>query len=191
MPRIDSLAFIIISAAFGTLCAFLLFVLNSGLLRDIKGLGRWGAACITMAMAAFLFALRGVVPVFLSSFLPNLLVVVGVITMHTSLTEYGGLKRKKKPPVLLAGTVALALTWATFLQDDYRARVIVMSITLTVLFSACGLVIFRFKEQGFAERFTGLMFLATAGIMHYARPLYWRLLSEWQFDDQHRYFADS
>jgi len=165
VPGIDPLAFIIISAAFGTLCAFLLFVLDSGLLRDIKGLGRWGAACITMAMAAFLFALRGALPVFLSSFVPNLLVAIGVVTMHTSLTEYGGLKRKDKHLFLLVGAATLALTWATFLQDDYRARVFIMSGTLTVLFAACGLVIFRFKEKGFAERFTGLMFVATSGFM--------------------------
>jgi diguanylate cyclase (GGDEF)-like protein len=165
VPGIDPLAFIIISAAFGTLCAFLLFVLGSGFLRDIRGLGRWGAACISMATAAFLFALRGVIPVFFSSFLPNLLVAVGVVAMHDSLTEYGGLRSKRKWLFLLLGATALALTWATFVQDDYRVRVITMSSALTVLFTACGMLIFRLKEKGFAERFTGLVFLATSAVM--------------------------
>ncbi|MEC4722897.1 GGDEF domain-containing protein [Noviherbaspirillum sp. CPCC 100848] len=165
MPGIDPLAFIIISAAFGTLCAFVLFVLGSGFLRDIKGLAHWGAACITMATAAFLFALRGIVPVLFSSFLPNLLVAVGVVTMHASLTEYGGFKRKTKLLFLILGAAALALAWFTFVQDNYRARVITMSSTLTVLFTACALLIFRLKEKGFAERFTGLAFLATSVVM--------------------------
>lgn len=165
MPGIDPLAFIILSAAFGTLCAFILFVLRSGFLRDVSGLARWGSACVVMAAAALLFASRGSIPVFFSSFLPNLLVAIGVVAMHGSLSEFGGLRRQEKRLVLLWGAAAFALAWATFVQDDYRARIIIMSSTLTVLFAACGLVIFRLGEKGFAERFTGFIFFATSGVM--------------------------
>ncbi|WP_194723908.1 GGDEF domain-containing protein [Noviherbaspirillum malthae] len=165
MSGIDPLAFIILSTALGTLCAFVLFVLGSGLVRDINGLGHWGAACITMAAAAFLFALRGTIPVFLSSFLPNLLVAAGVIAMHASLTEFGGWEVKRAPLFLLAGVAGLALTWSTFVQDDYRVRVIIMSSTLTALFIACARLIIRLKEKGFAERLTAFVFLATSVVM--------------------------
>ena len=164
VPGIDPLAFIIISAAFGTLCAFILFVLGSSY-RDIRGLARWGSACVVMAAAALLFAFRRVIPVLFSSFLPNLLVAIGIIAMHGSLSEFGGLRRQEKRLVLLLGVAALALAWATFVQDNYRARVVIMSSTLTALFAACGLVIFRLNERGFAERFTGFVFFATAGVM--------------------------
>ena len=165
MSGIDPLAFIIISAAFGTLCAFILFVLGSGFLRNIRGLAHWGWSCVAMATAALLFASRPIVPIFFSSFLPNLLVAVGVISMHAGLNEFGGLRRQQKWLVLVLGAAALSLAWATFVQDDYRIRVVIMSSTLFSLFAACGWVILRLSEKGFAERFTGFAFFATSCVM--------------------------
>lgn len=165
MPGIDPLAFIIISAAFGSLCAFILFVLGSGFLRDIRGLTRWGTACVIMAAAALLFALRGFIPVFFSSFLPNLLVGTGVIAMHGSLSEFGGLRRQEKRLIPLLVVAAFALSWSTFAKDDYQARVIIMSSMLTALFAACGLVTHRLSRKGFAEWFTAAVFFATSAVM--------------------------
>ncbi|WP_156396967.1 GGDEF domain-containing protein [Noviherbaspirillum sp. Root189] len=162
---IDLRAFIVISAAFGALCAFVLFVMRSGFPRDIMGLTRWGCGCVSMAVAALLFTMRGSIPVLFSSFLPNLLVAAGVIAMHGSIREFGGSQRKDRDLLLLVGAAGLCLATATFMYDDYRARVIIMSCTLATLFAACALATFRLQRNAFAERFTGFIFLTTAGIM--------------------------
>jgi diguanylate cyclase (GGDEF)-like protein len=118
-----------------------------------------------MAAAALLFVLRGFIPVFFSSFLPNLLVGVGIIVMHGSLSEFGGLRRQEKRLVPLLVVAALVLGWATFAEDDYQARVAIMSSLLTALFAACGLVTCRLSRKGFAEWFTVGVFFATSAVM--------------------------
>jgi diguanylate cyclase (GGDEF)-like protein len=162
---IDPRSFIIISAAFGMLCAFVFAALRFGFPRDIRGLARWSGSCATMAAAALLFASRGIIPVFFSSLLANLLVAAGVIGMRGSIRRFGGLSPGDRWPMLLLACCALALGWATLVQDDYRARVILMSGMLTTFFGACAIEVFRLKFRSFAERYTGLIFAATAGVM--------------------------
>lgn len=165
MLGVEPRSFIVISAAFGMLWAFIFFVLHSSFPREIRGLARWGWACTMMAAGAVLFATYGALPVFLSSFVPNLLVAAGVAAMQGSVRAFGGLPRRDGPLALLLGFTALAMFSATFLDDDYRSRLIIMSSVLTLLFGACAVAIYRFQQKGFAERFTGGVFAATACIM--------------------------
>jgi diguanylate cyclase (GGDEF)-like protein len=162
---IEPRSFIIVSAAFGSLCAFIFFALRSGFPRDIKGLARWGWACAIMAAAALLFSSRGIAPAFFSSFIPNLLVAAGVVAMHGSIRQFGGAPPTDGRLLALFLVAALALAFFTLVDDDYRSRVLVMSAALALLFAACGWASFRLRDKGFAERFTGFMFAATACVM--------------------------
>jgi diguanylate cyclase (GGDEF)-like protein len=165
MLGIDKNSFIIISAAFGLLCGFLFFALRVGFPKSIAGLGEWGWGCLLMVVAAVGFTMRGKLPVFFYSYLPNLLVPAGVIAMHRSLRLFGQMVPRERPLVALLAVMALSLGWATFVEDDYRLRVLIVSGVLTILFAACGHVITRYRSTWFAERFTCAVYVATAVVM--------------------------
>jgi diguanylate cyclase (GGDEF)-like protein len=165
MLGIDKNSFIIISAAFGLLCGFLFFALRVGFPKAIAGLKEWGWACLLMVIAAIGFTTRGKLPVFFYSYLPNLLVPAGVIAMHRSLRLFGQLAPRERPLLALLAGTAMLLGWVTFMDDDYRLRVILVSGLLTILFAACGITIARYPAKWFAERFTCAIYAGTAAVM--------------------------
>jgi len=164
MLGIDAHSFIIISAAFGLLCAFLFFAVRVGFPKNIGGLAQWGWGCLLMVVGAVGFTTRGQLPVLFSSYLPNLFIPAGVIFMHYSLSLFGGLASSKRLLALLC-IAALALAWVTFVVDDYRGRVIIVSGLLTVCFAACGMTIYRYRVRRFPEWFTCSIYAATACVM--------------------------
>jgi diguanylate cyclase (GGDEF)-like protein len=162
---IDTNSFIVISAAFGLLCGFLFFALRVGFPKSIRGLSEWGWGCLLMVVAACGFTSRGTLPVLFHSFLPNLLIPAGVVAMNRSLGLFGALKQRGRLFLTLLGATALALAWVTFVDDDYRARVILVSGLLTVLFGACAVSIARYRVKRFAEWFTCTIYAGTALVM--------------------------
>jgi diguanylate cyclase (GGDEF)-like protein len=165
MLGIDTNSFIVISAAFGLLCGFLFFALRVGFPKSIVGLSEWGWGCLMMVVAAFGFITKGVLPTLFHSYLPNLLIPAGVIAMDRSLRLFGRLPPRGRPLVALLGVAALALAWVTFVVDDYRGRVVVVSGLLTVLFAACGNSIAHYRTRRFFERFTYTIYIGTAVVM--------------------------
>jgi diguanylate cyclase (GGDEF)-like protein len=165
MLGIDANSFIIISAAFGLLCAFLFFSIRVGFPKTISGLAQWGWGCLLMVVGAVGFTTRDHVPALFSSYLPNLLIPAGVIFMHYSLGLFGKLASSGRVLVALLCIAALALAWVTFVVDDYRGRVIVVSSLLTVLFAACGKRIHGYRVKRFPEWFTCAIYGATACVM--------------------------
>jgi len=165
MLGIDANSFIIISAAFGLLCAFLFFSIRVGFPKTITGLAQWGWGCLLMVVGAVGFTTRDHLPVLFSSYLPNLLIPAGVIFMHYSLGLFGKLASSGRLLVALLCIASLALAWVTFAVDDYRGRVIVVSSLLTVLFAACGRRIYGYRVKRFPEWFTCAIYAATACVM--------------------------
>ncbi len=164
MLGFDPRSFIIISAVLGLLCAFVFFALRRSFPRDIQGLTHWAWACLIMVPAAFLFMLRGSLPVFWSSFVANMLVVAGIMLMYFSVARFAD--RPASPRRLAAVLMLLAalLAWPTFVVDDYRLRVIVVSTMNTWLFAASAWTILQMKSKHFAERLTMAAFLFAASI---------------------------
>jgi diguanylate cyclase (GGDEF)-like protein len=161
---IDPRSFVVITAAFGILCSFVLFALHSGFPRDIRGLARWGRGCAFMATAAALLSMRGAIPSVFSNFLSDLLIIAGVGAIYGSLQEFTGVAQNTRRVTALLLVAALGLAWPTLVHDDYRARVLIMSSVLTILFGACGWVIIQSRDKGFPGLFTLYLFIGTAGI---------------------------
>ncbi|MBK4737563.1 GGDEF domain-containing protein [Noviherbaspirillum pedocola] len=161
----DPHSFILISAAFGVLCAFVFLALRSGFPRDIAGLARWGWSCALMAGAALLFALQGKAPMFISSFVPNLAVAAGVAGLRGSVRRFAGKTAGDAWPAALIILCAAGLIVATLVYEDFRLRVLIMSGALALLFASSAFEVWRVPARAFAERYTAAIFGATAAMM--------------------------
>jgi diguanylate cyclase (GGDEF)-like protein len=60
--------------------------------------------------------------------------------------------------------MALVLIWPTFIEDDYRMRIVLVGTFNAVIFSMCTAVIASMPRKNFAEWFTQIVFLLTACI---------------------------
>jgi diguanylate cyclase (GGDEF)-like protein len=165
MLGIDANSFIIISAAFGLLCAFLFFTIRVGFPKTIAGLAQWAWGCLLMVVGAVGFTTRDHLSVLFSSYLPNLLIPAGIIFMHRSLGLFGKLASSERPLIALLAGAVFALAWVTFVVDDYRGRVIVVSGLLAVLFAVCSTSIYAYRIKRFPEWFTCAIYAATAAVM--------------------------
>jgi diguanylate cyclase (GGDEF)-like protein len=60
------------------------------------------------------------------------------------------------------GTIAsFPCFWPTFIEDDYRLRLILITAANATLFGLCGLVVYRLPARRFPEWFTCVVFLFT------------------------------
>jgi len=164
MLGFDPRSFIIISAALGALCAFVFAVLQRSFPAEIKGLKEWASACFVMTAAALLFALRGSMPLVLTSYLANILLVGGVMLMYAGSREFAGLPRQHHILPLFLTALSFVLIWPTFVQDDYRLRLLLITSANATLFGLCALVTWRIETKRFPEWFTCVLFLFTASV---------------------------
>jgi diguanylate cyclase (GGDEF)-like protein len=164
MPGFDPRSFILISALLGLLCACIFFILRHSFPKDIRGLDHWAVACLAMMMSAILFSLRGSISVLYSSFLANILVVGGIMLMYASLRRFEGHRQHYRQLIAILVAMALLLICPTFIRDDYRMRIIVVSAVNTTLFAACAMAIQQMKQRSLKELFTKIVFLFAASV---------------------------
>ena len=150
------------------MCAFTCFSLRRGIPGDIRGLTCWGNACLVFVLASVLFATRDYGSGLYSSYAANVAVVTGVVLLYASIRQFCDLKPYRTVyaglPIVLAGL----LIWPTFVIDDYRSRIVIVSATNSLLFLASALSIWQDKRKFFAEYLTGSTFFVT-GLVSAAR----------------------
>lgn len=166
----DPRSFIVISTGVAAMCAFICFSLRRGIPHDIQGLNCWGSACVVLVISSLLFAARPSIGVLYSSYTANITVGTGIVMLYASIRQFCGLRPYRAVyaglPVILAGL----LIWPTFVTDDYRTRIVIVSSINAGLFVAAALAIWRDKRKYFAEHFTATVFFAT-GLVSAARCL--------------------
>lgn len=164
MLGFDPRSFIVISAALGILCGFIFAVLQRSFPTEIKGLKEWARAYFIMTAAAVLFSLRGSMPVVFTSYLANILLVGGIMLMYLGMREFAGLPRHHRVIPLFLVVLSFGLFWPTFIEDDYRLRLVYITSANATLFGLCALVIYRLPAKRFAEWFTCVLFLFTGSV---------------------------
>lgn len=165
MPGFDPRSFLIVSAILGLLCAFMFFTLRRSFPNDIKGLNNWGWACLAMVVSACLFVLDDSLPVLLSSFLADILRMVGIMLMYVSIRRFEGFEGNQEGYRLLAITLvamAILLIWMTFIHENYRLYFIAISAVNMMVLMACAMVVQRMQQQGIMESFTKAAFVLMA-----------------------------
>ncbi|MFL6716358.1 MAG: GGDEF domain-containing protein [Burkholderiaceae bacterium] len=158
MPTFDPRSFIITSAVAGILCSMIFFVLRRSFPRDIGGIGEWGWGCLSLVGGAFLFSARDALPPLLTVVLANMLIVGGIMQMHISLRCFSGLRAGYPYAAAVLLSVGAGLLCLTEFHDSYRGRLEFVTLVNMPLFGLSALLLFRMKNKGFAERFTGTVF---------------------------------
>ncbi|HCY62583.1 MAG TPA: hypothetical protein DHV59_07090 [Oxalobacteraceae bacterium] len=162
MPGLDPRSFLVVSAILGLLCALIFFTLRRSFPNDIKGLNHWGWACMAMVVAACLFALENSLPVLLSSFLADILGMIGMMLMYVSINRFAGNEERHRLLATALVAMAFLLIWITFTPENYRFYVIAVSAVNMAVLMACAVVIQRMQQQDIMESFTKSLFLLMA-----------------------------
>ena len=162
MPTFDPRSFILTSAVAGILCTLIFFVLRRSFPRDIGGVGEWGWACLSTVCGAFLLSMRDVLPPFFSIVLANTMIVAGVFLMHVSVRRFADLNAGYGRGAGIMLLLLACLVWLTVAYDNYRGRVVLVTLVNMGLFGASAVVIFRMRKRGFGEHFTATVFAAEA-----------------------------
>jgi diguanylate cyclase (GGDEF)-like protein len=102
--------------------------------------------------------------VVLTSYVANILLVGGVMLMYVGTREFAGLPRHHRVLPLFLAVLSFGLFWPTFIEDNYRLRLVYITSANATLFSLCALVIYRLPSKRFPEWFTCVLFLFTGSV---------------------------
>ncbi|MEO7031707.1 MAG: GGDEF domain-containing protein [Herbaspirillum sp.] len=164
MIGFDPRSFILVSGLLGILCIIVLLILRRTFPTTVLGLNEWIRACSLTVIAAFLFAVPALLPVFFSSLAANIFVISGIMMMYVSVARFAGRSPNHRTllwPLLVIFTL---LAWFTLVDSNYRYRVILVTAVNFSLFFAGAAVLLRIPKSNLAERFTGGIFLLTGVI---------------------------
>ena len=144
------------------LCSIIFFVLRRSFPKDIGGIGEWAWGCLVIVAGAFLLSARDAAPPFVSIVCANTLIIGGIFLMHISVRRFAGFQAGYQKWILPLLAVFALLVWLTVFDDSYRGRLVLVTLTNMTLFAASAHVIYRMKKRGFPEKFTAIVFTATA-----------------------------
>jgi diguanylate cyclase (GGDEF)-like protein len=130
--------------------------------RDIGGIGEWAWGCLLTVAGAFLLSARDALPPFFSIVCANTLIIGGIFLMYISIRCFAGLPPSYRNCTGALVIVVVLLAWLTMFADNYRGRIELVTLTNMTLFAASAHVIFQMKKQGFPEKLTASVFIATA-----------------------------
>lgn len=119
---------------------------------DIKGLGWWAAAPIVMLAGSLMLAARGLIPLWLSVVLSNVLIVSGVFAFYAGLRRFYSLDLEGWASALII-LVGIFAYYYSYVDPDYRVRVAVFAAVMFCFQFSQALVLARHGQKSFSSRF--------------------------------------
>lgn len=164
MAELDPRSLIFVSGLLGLLCSVILFMLRRSFPPTIGGLLFWSRGLLAMVGASILFGLTGLIPPFFSVVVANGMLVGGIMSFYAGFRDFAGLPVHR--PVLLAllALVIAYVSWFTYVEDNYPARAMLVTIVDTALFIASTVLVYKTSGKTLAGRFTCLVFAGIAVI---------------------------
>lgn len=148
-----------------SITSVVLFVVQHHYRTTVRGVAAWsGANLLAVAGLACVLA-RGHIPEFLSMPLGSTLFPAAGVLYFKALKQFRGEHADTRALWALVGVTFIALTYWQLITDWPAARLVIFSVVISALCLLCALTVLRSPplHAGFAERFTGVLFLLQAG----------------------------
>ncbi|RYY81122.1 MAG: GGDEF domain-containing protein [Comamonadaceae bacterium] len=157
---LDPRSIIVLAGAMGLLMSIVMFSMRRSYPPSIRGLREWTLAPLVSCASTVLFALRGVLPDFVSIVLANMVLFQGCILYYAGSQLFLGHERDTRlwsAVTLLLGPV---LFWFSDVQPSYAARLTVFTLAIAALFFAHGRLYVRHRMESVGMRLmTALLLL--------------------------------
>ncbi|OWW20903.1 GGDEF domain-containing protein [Noviherbaspirillum denitrificans] len=158
MAELDPRSLIFVAGLLGLLCSAIMFILRRSFPPTIGGLVYWSRGLMGTVLASGLFWLSGVIPDFFCVVLANATLVGGIMLFYAGFRHFAGLPTRLHFMGAMLAVLSAYVSWFTFVEYNYPARSIAVTLTNAALFFACMRQVWRTSGDSIAGRFTGLVF---------------------------------
>lgn len=160
MAELDPRSLIFIAGLLGLLCSAILFMMRRSFPPTIGGLVYWSRGLFGIVLSSALFGLTGIIPEFFCVVLANVMLVGGIMSFYTGFRDFAGLPTRLGLMEIVLALLTAYVAWFTYIDNSYPARAFLVTLTDTVLFYACTMLVAHTTGNTPAGRFTCMIFAA-------------------------------
>ncbi len=136
MTQLDPRSLIAMAGFMAALMAVVLLLMRRYYPPSILGVGAWACAPLLWLVASALFSARGVLPDLLTLVLANELLFLGSTIYYIGCRRFLGHTNGWHPWAVVVVLTTLALTWLTYVQPHYAARLVLFTAMMISVYAA-------------------------------------------------------
>jgi diguanylate cyclase (GGDEF)-like protein len=159
---LDPRSVIMLAGLMGVMMALVMFFMRRSYPPSIRGLSDWARGPLVAFVSTLLFAARGFFPDFLT------IVVANVVLFQACILYYSGSQKflqghsDTRGWTLLNGVIGLSMFWFSSVKPDFEARLLIVTLAVSLLFFAHALLYLRHRPRVFGQRLMIGLLLAQA-----------------------------
>jgi diguanylate cyclase (GGDEF)-like protein len=158
MPTFDLRTVLLMASVMPGLMALVMFSIGRTFPRHIRGVAQWAQGSLVFSAAAFLLALRDVLPDWLSVIVGNICMVGSIGLWLIGSQRYFG----RAPCIRLVSTLlvidAVCLSWMTWIHANPYGRSLCTNLILALLFALLAFELLWFGRKDSGAKVVGCMF---------------------------------
>lgn len=136
MTQLDPRSLIAMAGLMAALMAVVLYFMRRYYPPSIQGIGYWASAPLLWLLASALFSTRGVLPDLLTLVLANELLFIGSTVYYIGCRRFLGHTNGWHPWAAAVVLTTLALSWLTYGQPHYAARLVLFTLMMISVYTA-------------------------------------------------------
>ena len=136
MTNLDPRSLIAMAGLMASLMAVVLYFMRRYYPPSILGVGAWASAPLLWLVASALLSARGVLPDLLTLVLANELLFLGSTIYYIGCRRFLGHTNGWHPWAAVVVLTTLALTWLTYGQPHYAARLVLFTVMMISVYAA-------------------------------------------------------
>ncbi|MEM5345014.1 GGDEF domain-containing protein [Paraburkholderia azotifigens] len=158
MPTFDLRTVMLMASVMPGLMAVVMFAIGRSFPRNIHGVAQWAQGSLVFSAAAFLMALRGALPDWLSVIGGNICMVGSIGLWLIGSQRYLGRAAFVRLVSAMVVVDALVLGWMTYIDFNPYGRSMCTNVILALLFALLAYELLRFGRKDSGARVVGFMF---------------------------------